>query len=137
MDSRELSDMTRHEVRRHEQRLREHATRISEEGKAAKADGVGRMWISRETGVDMSFEFEHWRRWAALANEMHQANAEFVADLGAARVEYWHGALNPEALQPPRPLRAYQPAVPLVRRVAVPPRAAFRPPVNRASQPES
>lgn len=131
MDLCELGDMSRHRVRGHEQRLRERASRIRDDIKSAKVDGVGLMFISRETGVDMSFEFEHWRRWATLAHEMQKAHAEFVADLGAERVEYWRGALDPEALRPPRPLRAYQPATPLVRRVELPRREIFRPPAAR------
>jgi hypothetical protein len=123
--------MTRHQVGRYEERLRGRAKRISQDVKAAKADGFGRPWTSRDTGLDMSYEFEHWRRWAWLAEEMQKANAEFVADLGAARVMYWHGALDPEALQPPPPPHAYQPVTPLVRRIDFAPPHAFRRPADR------
>lgn len=125
--------MTRHQVHRQAERLRERARRISQEVEDAIADGLGRPWTSRDTGMDMSYEFEHWRRWVWLAEEMEQVNAEFVADLGVARVTYWQSALVPETLQPPRPLQAYQPVPPLVRRVDLPPRRPFRPPTKRGS----
>jgi hypothetical protein len=127
----ELGDMSRHEVRRHEEQLRERAASISQQVKEGRVDGFGLAWTSRDTGVDMSYEFEHCRRWARLAKEMHHANAEFVADLGAARVGYWQRALDPQALQPPRPLQAYEPITPIVRRIELSPRPAFRPPAGR------
>ena len=124
--------MTRHQVRREEQRLRERAEEIMAEVKSAKVDGFGIMWISRETGVDMTFEFEHWCTWVDLVKEMQRADAQFVGDLGPARVEHWHRALDEEVLRAPRPLRAYPPATPLLRRVEVPRRPAFRRPRKQA-----
>jgi hypothetical protein len=133
MDPGALSDMTCHQVRRQEQRLRERAKRIMAEVMTAKVDGFGRMWISRETGTDMTFEFEHWCTWVDLVKEMQRADARFVADLGPARVEHWHRALDEEVLRAPRPLRAYQPATPRVRHVEVPPSPAFRRPGDQAA----
>jgi hypothetical protein len=130
VDPDELGAMTRHQVRRHEEQLRERAASISQQVKDGSVDGFGLAWTSRDTGVDMSYEFEHWRRWSRLAKEMHHVNAQFVADLGAARVQYWQSALDRQALQAPRPLQAYQPITPMVRRIDLPPRPAFRPPTD-------
>jgi hypothetical protein len=115
MQTEDLGHMSRHQVRRREERLRERAIRISREVKRAQADGVPLPYISRDTGIDMSYEHEEWRRWASLAIEMKKADAEFVCDLGVERVGYWQAALDPEQLRAPPPLSAFQPVEPLVR----------------------
>jgi hypothetical protein len=124
----DLPDMTSRQVRRKEERLRERAKRISEQVNEAKADRLGMPWTSRETGIDMSYEFEHWRRWARLAKEMEGSRADVVADLGVARVNYWQIALDPELLESPAPPRAFRAADPLVRHVEIPSGKRFRPP---------
>ena len=103
MQTEDLGHMCRHQVRRREERLRERAIRISREVKRAQADGLPLPYISRDTGIDMSYEHEEWRRWASLAIEMKRADAEFVCDLGVERVGYWQAALNPEQRRAPPP----------------------------------
>lgn len=60
-----LRERTHRQVQRQEQRLRERAEQISRSVKEARADGIGLPWMSRETGTDVSYEYERWRRWAA------------------------------------------------------------------------
>lgn len=115
MQTEDLGDMSRHQVRGREERLRERAIRISGQVQRARADGVPLPWISRDTGLDMSYEYEEWRRWGSLAIEMKRAHAEFVSDLGVERVGYWQAALDPEQLCAPRSLSAFKPVEPLVR----------------------
>ena len=69
-------------MRRRERGLSKRVERILKEVDAAKADGLGLPWTSRTTGVDMSYEFEHARRWAMLDKEMKRAGADVVGDLG-------------------------------------------------------
>lgn len=109
--------MTRREVEREEQRLRELARVIFRQVKDAAAAGEPLPWMSRDTGVDMSYDFERWRRWEALSKEMSQASAHIVADLGRSRVSYWQSALDPESLSGAAPLTAFQPVKPLVRHI--------------------
>ena len=123
--------MQRHQVHRRQQRLREQAQTIVDQVHVAKADGLGMAWTSRETGVDMSYEYEHWRRWAALAREMELFRAVAVADLGEERLAYWAAALDENALQPEPPPSAFRPVKPLVRHVDVRPRPSFRRPSRR------
>jgi hypothetical protein len=118
--------MQRHQVHRREQRLREQAQAIVDQVRVANADGLGMAWTSRETGVDMSYQFEHWRRWAALASEMELFRADVVADLGEKRLAHWTAALDDNALEPEPPPSAFRPVKPLVRHVDVRPRQAFR-----------
>jgi len=123
-----LREMTRRQVQRQEQRLRERAEQISRSVKEARADSIGLPWMSRETGTDMSYEYERWRRWAALAHEMKDADAAVVVDLDPARVEHWATALAPESLRAPAPLKAFREVKPLVREAEPPRRRRFRPP---------
>jgi hypothetical protein len=83
MSSDDLAQMTREQVRRRERGLSKRVQRIFKEVDAAKADGLGLPWTSRTTGVDMSYEFEHARRWAVLDKEMKRAGA----DVGAIWVQ--------------------------------------------------
>lgn len=116
----ELAQMTAPQVRRYEQRLRASAQEIVRQVKQAKARGEQMPWMSRETGIDMGYEYERWRRWNALSEEMSHADATLVADLGIARIEYWESALDPENLAAGEPLRAFRPAEPIVRHVNPP-----------------
>ena len=124
----DLRAMTRRQVQQREQRLRKRAEQISREVKVARRDGQGLPWMSRETGTDMSFEFEHWRRWAALANEMKRRDADVVADLGSPRVAYWQTALDEARTGVSEPLSAFRPVEPLVRHAPVPANKPFRVP---------
>jgi hypothetical protein len=111
----DIHDMTVSQVQGHERRLREAAERILHQVKLAKEEGSQLPWMSRETGVDMSYEYERWRRWNVLCEEMIRAGAQVVADLGPARVEYWTSALGANELQPSKPLSAFRPVKPMVR----------------------
>jgi hypothetical protein len=113
----DIHDMTARQVQGREQRLRLAAQRILHQVKLARKDGSQLPWMSRETGVDMSYEYERWRRWNVLREEMAHAGAEVVADLGPSRVEYWTSALGAEEPQPSEPLRAFRPVKPIVRQL--------------------
>lgn len=86
--------------------------------------------MSRETGTDMGYEYEHWRRWAALAYEMKRCQADVVADLGPSRVEHWRTALDHDTLQTPEPLSGYRRVEPIVRHAEIPKRKPLRPPLG-------
>jgi hypothetical protein len=113
----DIHNMTAAQVQGHERRLREAAERIVHQVKLAKKEGSQLPWMSRETGVDMSYEYERWRRWNVLCEEMTRGGAQVVADLGPARVEYWTSALDSTELQPSKPLSAFRPVKPMVRQI--------------------
>jgi hypothetical protein len=121
-----VTEMTARQVARYEQQLRERAREILRQVKDAKSRGETYPWISRESGIDMSFEYELWRRWEALCKELSKARAERVSDLGAPRVTYWEEALDPKRLTSAKPLGAFAPVEPLMRNVDVPSRRPFR-----------
>ena len=132
MSSDDLAQMTREQVRRRERGLSKRVERILKEVDAAKADGLGLPWTSRTTGVDMSYEFEHARRWAVLDKEMKRAGADVVGDLGPARLEHWQVALDRGRLRPPEPLSAFRSVEPLGRRVGLPSPPPLQPPPGQA-----
>lgn len=121
-------DMSAEQVLRQEARLREAAQHVRRQVKDAQDAGSQLPWMSRDTGVDMSYEFERWRRWNRLCDEMARSGAEVVAALGPSRVAYWIAALNEDDMQPAQPLSAFRPVTPIVRRVDPPrPRSPLRP----------
>lgn len=132
MQTEDFGHMSRHQVRGREERLRERAIRISGEVKRARVDGVPLPWISRDTGIDMSYESRSGVDGLRWPLEMKRADAEFVSDLGVERVGYWQAALDPDQLRAPPSLSTFQPVEPLVR-VQAPVVSRFQPQAPPAS----